>query len=432
MSIQTSAAKRTIGFWSVFAIVTGSQIGSGVFMLPANLAPYGLYGLIGWALSGLGALALSLVFASLCSRFPHTGGPHVYVGNAFGPVAAFFTGWTYWVISWISSTAVIVASVGYLSPFIGEQSQAVYLALEILLLAAITALNLMGIQAVGRVETLLTFLKFIPLISIPLFALFFFDINNLSISPEVAQLPLSTILGAVTLTTLWGFVGLESATVTADSVESASTTIPKAIFLGTLTTLFVYVINCVGIMGIMPGAELIQSKAPYVDATNILFGGNWHLVVSIIASIVCVATLNAWMLTSGHIALGLSEQALMPQLFGIKNKDGAPIWGLICSSLGIIPLLFLTANSSMTAQITAIIDFSVIAFLFVYLVCSLALVKLLLTQTTKRRAIELIVALIATFFCCWVMYETSLQTLCIASLFVISGLPLYLLWYRRK
>ena len=58
-----------MGFWSVFAIVSGAQIGSGIFMLPAALAPYGIYGLFGWLISTCGALSLCFVFASLLSVF---------------------------------------------------------------------------------------------------------------------------------------------------------------------------------------------------------------------------------------------------------------------------------------------------------------------------------------------------------------------------
>ena len=90
-----------IGFWSVFALVTGSQIGTGALFFPSSLAPYGTYSIVGWIISSFGAIALSLVFASLCARFPQTGGPHVYVQKAFGRYLAFFAGWTYWVISWV-------------------------------------------------------------------------------------------------------------------------------------------------------------------------------------------------------------------------------------------------------------------------------------------------------------------------------------------
>lgn len=125
---------RTIGFWPVFALVTGSQIGSGVFMLPATLAQFGLFSLVGWIISGIGAIALSLVFAQLCTWLPRTGGPHVYVKEAFGESAAFFTGWTYWIISWVSTTVVVIASIGYLLPLIGETSTTTTVLLEIALL----------------------------------------------------------------------------------------------------------------------------------------------------------------------------------------------------------------------------------------------------------------------------------------------------------
>src|SRR5437879_699390 len=121
---------RRIGFWSVFALVTGSQIGSGVFMSPATLAPYGIWGLLGWVVSGLGALSLALVFSELCTRFPKTGGPHVYVKEAFGKTAAFFTGWTYWIVSFVSTTAVIVTSIGYLSPLLPFEPGFFYVVLE--------------------------------------------------------------------------------------------------------------------------------------------------------------------------------------------------------------------------------------------------------------------------------------------------------------
>lgn len=81
MSVFTNRflMSNKIGFWSVFAMVTGSQIGTGVFMLPASLAPYGGFSLLGWIISGCGAIALALVFGKLCSYYPKTGGPHVYI-----------------------------------------------------------------------------------------------------------------------------------------------------------------------------------------------------------------------------------------------------------------------------------------------------------------------------------------------------------------
>jgi APA family basic amino acid/polyamine antiporter len=421
-----------IGFWAVFAIVTGSMIGSGVFMLPASLAPYGAWGLAGWMVAGCGAIALALVFGSLCAWYPQTGGPHVYVLHAFGSSAAFFTGWTYWVISCISTTAVIVTAIGYLTPFIGQHDPFIYFVLEALLLIAITALNLKGVKAAGSAEFVLTLLKFIPLVIMPLAALWFFKSSNFMVSESVAHLSISQLLARTTLLTLWGFVGLESATTPAGSVQNASVTIPKAIIWGTISVAILYLVNSIGIMGLIPGNLLVDSKAPYVDAAQHIFGGSWHFLISLIASIVCIGTINAWTLTSSQISLGLAEDRLLPSFFAHKNRNDAPMWGLLFSCFGILPLLFLTMNENLAQQITVVIDFSVTAFLFVYLICALGFLKLLVTRKEKIASFQLFYGILAILFCSWVIYETPLQILGIASLFVLSGLPVYIGWHWRS
>ncbi len=423
---------QKIGFWSVFALVTGSQIGSGVFMLPASLASFGWLSLIGWVISGIGAVMLALVFAGLCGRFPRTGGPHVYVNEAFGAQAAFFTGWTYWIISWVSTTAVITASVGYLTPLIGSHSAGVHLALEIMLLLMITAVNFKGVKTAGNVEFFLTLLKMIPLLVVPFIALFFFDQKNLiPVEMPSSSLNLPQIISHVTLLTLWGFIGLESATTPAGSVVNPSKTIPRAVVLGTLCVAILYFMNSFSIMGAIPSQTLMVSKAPYADTTQFIFGGNWHLLISLIASIVCIGTLNAWMLASGQIALGLAQDGLMPPLFGKTNRHGAPSFAILVSCAGIIPLLFLTQNENLSQQINTIIDFSVTAFLFVYFICCLVYLKILLQQKNKASFWQWLSVLLALAFCGWVITATPLKTVAISSLFVLSGLPIYLV-YRQK
>jgi basic amino acid/polyamine antiporter, APA family len=428
---------KKIGFWSVFAIVTGSQIGSGVFMLPSSLAPYGIFGLFGYLLAGCGILALCFVFASLCSKLPYTGGPHVYIQHAFGPTIGFFSGWTYWVISWVSTTAVIVTSIGCLSPFLVNYGKEWYLVLEIILLAIIAILNLRGVKVAGNAEFFLTILKFIPLIILPVIALFYFDLENLKIDQAI-KLSNSNIgiLGKVTLLTLWGFIGVETATTPAESVTNPTVTIPKAIIFGTLSVALLYILNFIGIVGAQPGSILMHSKAPYVDVAKYILGGNWHLLISIITSVVCVGTLNAWILTSGQIALGLSQDQLMPKVFGKKNKFDAPFVAIITSSLGIVPLLFCSATKTFAQQILEIIDISVTAFLFIYLLCCASFLRLLFLEKSKNnkktKASSYIIGLIALVFCSWVIYETPIDTILSASLFIVSGLPLYLFWYRKS
>ncbi len=424
---------QRLGFWSVFALVIGSQIGSSVLVLPASLAPFGLFSLAGWIVSSCGAIILALLFAILCRRFPQTGGPHIYLKQTFGNDVAFFTGWTYWVISWVSTAVVVIAAITYLVPLIGVHGSFMCLFIQTLLLFAIMLLNFMGIAAAGRVEFILAILKFIPLIVIPVAALYHqFDINNFIMDKRTTNLTFSQIISEVTLLTFWGFIGLESATVQAGSVINPIKTIPRAVVTGTLCVAVLYLINSIGIIGLVPREDLIHSKAPYVDATQIIFGGQWYLLTSLIASIICIGTLNAWVLISGQIALGLAQDGLMPSFFTRKNKNEAPIWGLVISCIGILLLLISTVNEDLSKQITEIIDVSVLSFLFVYLACSLAFLKLLLAKLKQSSPCEWLVAFGSIVFCTWIICETSLKVMITAILFVLSGIPVYFFWYKKQ
>jgi APA family basic amino acid/polyamine antiporter len=176
----------------------------------------------------------------------------------------------------------------------------------------------------------------------------------------------------------------------------------------------------------------MNSKAPYADAAQVIFGGNWHLVISLIASIICIGTLNAWMLASGQVALGLAEDKLMPAFFARRNRYGAPFWSLLTSCSGITLILILTSNENLSHQITAIIDFSVTAFLFVYVMCTLSFLKILLQQSQRVPFWQWLCGGGALIFCLWAISSTSFQNLVYASLFTLSGVPVYLLQRRKK
>ena len=428
--MTTASYTKKIGFWPVFALVTGSQISSGVFILPTTLAPFGMYTFIGWLIAGAGAVALAYVFGQLCERFPETGGPHVYIQKVFGNLPAFFVGWTYWLISWVSTTVVFAACVGYLRPIIGLESAYSYFIVQLLLLIAVTALNLKNAHLVGKAEFFLTILKFIPLLLLPALILPHYSSLNLVISPEVEALSLYAMISRIVLFTFWGFIGLESATAPAGVVHNPAKTIPLALVTGTSCVALLYLFNSFSIMGALPSSFLATSAAPYADAAQATLGGSWYLAISVISSIVCLSTLNAWTLTSGQIAFGLGKAQLFPSFFCRETSGGAPFWGLIASALGITPILALLSNKSLHQQVATIIDLSVVSFLFIYLVCCLAFIALLIKQ--KRAPLYTwITALSATVFCVWIIGSASYQTLATASLFTLSGIPLYW-WMQRK
>lgn len=421
-----------MGFWTVTSLVAGSQIGTGIFLLPASMAVFGAAGLSSWLITAVGAMLLAIIFASLCARIPKTGGPHAYIENAFGKTAGLFSAWTYWVISWLSTPMVVISVVSYLSPIIGDLHPLLNLGLEIMILMFITGLNLLGVRSAGRVEFVFTVLKLLPLILLPVAGLFFFNESHF-VPFNPTQDSTITVLNAAALLTLWGFIGLESATAPAESVVNPQKTIPRAIIVGTLLVAVIYIFSSIVILGVVPPEALAQSKAPFADAAQIIFGGNWYFVISLTAAIVCLGTLNAWVLTSGQIALGAAKDGHFPKFFAIKNSSGAPKWSLIISSLGIIPVLIVTLNKNFISQVNMIIDISVTAFLFIYVLSVLSYLKLFWKNrnTSALHVKEILIGMGALIFCGWALYSSGVNMVLYASIIPLTGLPIYL-WKNRK
>ena len=114
---------RRIGFWMTVALVMGNMIGSGIFLVPASLAPFGGLSLAGWLVSTIGALLLAAVFAHLARLDPAAGGPYAYTRRAFGDVPAFLVAWGYWISMWVSLGALAVAFIGYLGSVVPALSR---------------------------------------------------------------------------------------------------------------------------------------------------------------------------------------------------------------------------------------------------------------------------------------------------------------------
>lgn len=424
-------SQNKMGFWTVTSLVAGSQIGTGIFLLPASMATFGSLGLFSWLITGTGAILLALIFGKLSANIPKTGGPHTFIEKAFGHRMGFFAAWTYWIISWLSTPMVVISVVSYLSPILGDLSPMQNLLLEIFVLSAITALNLLGLRSAGYLEVIFTLLKILPLIVVPIAGLLYFNTAHFIPSESASQSVLAT-LNAGALLTLWGFIGVESATTPAASVKNPEKTIPRALIVGTLLVASIYIFSSTIIMGVLPPDVLAHSKAPFADAAQIIFGGNWHLLISLAASIVCLGTLNAWVLTSGQIALGGAEDGHLPERFRKRNAHGSPYWGLIISSCGMIPIFIATLNDSLIEQVNFIIEISVTAFLFIYSLSVLSYLKLFWWDSTDRLNFRgKVIGVLAFIFCGWTLYSSGLQMVALASLIPITGLPLYY-WKRRK
>ena len=116
--MSETGASKPLGFWSCWSLTVGCMIGSGVFLLPTLLAPYGLLSFGGWIIAGGGSIALALIFGRLAARTLSNGGPYAYARHAFGDLTGFLMGWAYWLSFLMGVPVVAIAFVGYLGVFI--------------------------------------------------------------------------------------------------------------------------------------------------------------------------------------------------------------------------------------------------------------------------------------------------------------------------
>jgi APA family basic amino acid/polyamine antiporter len=249
------------------ALVVGSMIGSGVFLLPATLAPYGAASLVGWAITLCGALLLAATFARLAMANPATGGPYAYVHRSFGDLAGFGIAWSYWISIWSGMAAIAVAfagSVGAIFPAVSA-SPALGAACALAALWACAAINIAGLREAGLAQLVLTALKLLPLLLFGLVALWFVDTGRyVPFNPSGESL--GSVAGATVALTLWAMIGLEAATVPAGSVDDAPRTVARATVAGTALAGVATVLACTTVLGLLPAEVLARSSAPMADA----------------------------------------------------------------------------------------------------------------------------------------------------------------------
>lgn len=242
----------------------GNMIGSGVFLLPASLAPFGWNAVLGWIVTIAGTLVLAWVFAALTRALPEARDPTGFVTEAFGELPAFLVAWLYLVSIWSAVASIAMAGVSYLSALVPAISATPFLPslCAMALVWVMTGLNLRGVQAAGRFQILTVALKLLPLVGVIVLAAIVLGQGGGQIRPFVAsEISGSQLSGAAALT-LFALLGFECASVAAGRVENPSVNVPRATLWGTALTGLVYLLVCSSVALMLPEAVAASSPAP--------------------------------------------------------------------------------------------------------------------------------------------------------------------------
>lgn len=157
--MSSDADAHKVGLIPVTLMVSGNIMGSGVFLLPANLASTGGIAIYGWLVTIIGALGLSMVYAKMSFLDPSPGGSYAYARRCFGPFLGYQTNVLYWLACWIGNIAMVVIGVGYLSYFFPILKDPLVLTITcVVVLWIFVLLNIVGPKMITRVQAVATVL----------------------------------------------------------------------------------------------------------------------------------------------------------------------------------------------------------------------------------------------------------------------------------
>jgi amino acid transporter len=431
--IAPAKGVKSLGTAACVAIVIGNMVGSGFYLSPTAVAPYGNLAILAWIVMGCGAICLGLTFAKLARLAPATGGPYAYTRIAYGDFAGFLIAWGYWISIWASLPVIAIAFAGAvmdLFPALHNRTMAAVLTLSAIWM--VVFVNLRGVQAAGIFAEITTYSKLLPFGAIALIGLFYIDASHFSdLNPSGKSL--FNASAALAPLTMFAYLGLESATVPAGDVADPGRTIPRSTVLGIAIAALLYVLGTVAVMGVLPREQLVNSVAPFSDAAEILWGPWGAAAVSIGVILSSIGALNGWTLLMGQVPMAAAADGLFPPLFGRLSRAGVPAIGTMVSASLATALVLVQAVGSpgFSAFYNLVVGLSTMAAVIPYAFCALAggLVEAHAAGGGPIPRTTIIEA-IAFVFAVFTLYGCGAEPVLYGLVLLVLGIPVYI-WQRR-
>lgn len=413
----TTTAMRPFGFWMATALVVGSMIGSGVFALPAQLAPYGMRAIAGWAVAIGGALVLAQVLAGLARARPDATGAVAICGAALGPLPGVLVGWSYWVSIWSANAIIALTAVRYLAvlvpPLRGVGPNIVG---AVALLWLMVGLNLRGARVAGRFQTTMTALKLLPLVAVIALLAGLAVAGRLSAPAPLPDAPPG--LAPIVTLAFFALVGFETASVAAERVRDPQRTVARATLVGTGLTGLLYLVLCSGLALALPPAVLAASEAPIALFVDRIVGRGAGQLLAGFAALAAIGALNGWVLLMGEVPLGMARARLLPGWIGRTSRRDVPV--LILGVAACCASLLLLGN--LTRSAAGALDFmlrvTTAATLWLYAGACLAALVLRVARPA---------AVVGLAFVGWALWGSGPEALGYSIALMLTALPLYLL-----
>ena len=329
MPADTQAVKphpgllRDLGVSQACAVVVGTIIGSGIFLVPAEMMQaVGSAKLVylAWLVGGLLSFFGALTYAELGAMKPQAGGEYVYVRDAYGPLPGFLYAWTWFLIAKPASIATVTTGIvrilGTFSvfrffsdptihwPFAITYGQLVAIAATVL----ISFLNYIGIKKAGEFQLVFTLLKVAIILGIVLVG-FSYSGGHWNHFTESYSAAKGGVVGfmAALVAALWAYDGWNDLNMVSEEIRQPERNIPIALIVGVATVGALYMLVNAAVQFVLPAAAIAASPRPASDAIGMVWGHMGASVVSAAMAISMLVTLNGTTMSGARVPFAVAR-----------------------------------------------------------------------------------------------------------------------------
>ena len=403
--------KKRMSLMQLTFIVAVNMMGSGIIMLPTNMAQVGAISLLSWIVTALGSMAIAYGFAQAGVLNQRSGGMSAYAEDAYGKSGFFIVFFLYFISLAIGNVAIAISALGYLSSFLPWLSSTpISTCIGVIALLWLTTFaNFGGPSVTGKIGSITVWGVIIPVGLLSVIGWLWFSSETFKAAWNPQGLSLGEGMGSSIALTLWAFLGMESAAQNSDAVENPKRNVPLACLFGTLGAAVIYVLSTTVIQGIVPNAELAASTGPFALAYVHMFNPLIGNIIMALAVMACLGSLLGWQFTIAQTAKSASDDRMFPSFFSKVNSMGAPITGMIVMGVVQSLLALSTISPSLSEQFSVLVNLAVVTNVIPYIIALSALMVMMKgagVPEGKYRT-TVVIALVAMLYSTYAIYASG-------------------------
>ncbi|MDI3255749.1 MAG: amino acid permease [Bacillota bacterium] len=431
------------------AIVVGTIIGSGIFLVPHEMVrAVGSSGLVylAWFTGGLLSLFGAMTYAELGAMMPYAGGEYVYIRKAYGDLPAFLYMWTWFsvakpasiasVTSGLARTVAIFGPLSWLETPVFHSSQFLEWS-QIFAIAAtwlITGLNYLGMKKAGDFQLFFTWLKGVLIVVIVgfCFASRAGTLTNFHTQFTGAQGGFGGFMVAM-IAVLWAYDGWNDLTMVAGEVQRPERSLPIALIFGLFVVGALYMATNAAIQYILPAAQIAVSPRPAVAAMDVVSGHPGAVLVSAAMALSIFVTLNGTIMSGARIPFAAARDRLFFQKMAhVHPRFQSPSTSLIVQ--GLLSTLLLLA----VGRFQQLFELAIFSEWLFYMITATTIFVYRKRYPDAPRPYRVwgypvlpALFITASAILLYYSYAENLRNSLIGTVIIASGIPLFL-WLRKQ